>query len=70
MASDRPAVGLPREAETSRGASPGPVPPVVVRFERWRELDGVLLPERVVAVDGRGEWVMALDSARLGLGDS
>lgn len=39
---------------------------VVVRFERWRELDGVLLPERVVAVDGRGEWVMELDLARLG----
>lgn len=39
---------------------------VVVRFERWRELDSVLLPERVVAVDGRGEWVMELDSAWLG----
>jgi len=41
---------------------------VVVRFERWRELDGLLLPERVVAVDGRGEWVMELDSALLGPG--
>ena len=41
---------------------------VVVRFERWRELDGLLLPERVVAVDGRGEWLMELDSALLGPG--
>lgn len=43
-----------------------PPTPVVVRFERWRELDGVLLPDRVVAVDGRGEWVMELEAARFG----
>ena len=31
-----------------------------VRFEAWREVEGLLLPERVVAVDGKGDWVMEL----------
>lgn len=38
---------------------------VTVRFESWREVDGLLLPERVVAVDGKGDWVMELATAEL-----
>lgn len=38
---------------------------VTVRFESWREVDGLLLPERVVAVDGKGDWVMELATVSL-----
>jgi hypothetical protein len=37
---------------------------VRVRFETWREVEGLLVPERVVAVDAKGEWVMELAEVR------
>jgi hypothetical protein len=38
---------------------------VTLRFERWTTLDGLLVPELVVAVDARGEWSMELDARGL-----
>lgn len=45
--------------------STDPAGVVTVRFESWRAVDGVHVPQRVVAVDARGEWVMELASLEL-----
>jgi len=44
-----------------------PPEPVWLRFESWRRVEGILWPERVVAVDKRGTWTMDLDSLRVEL---
>lgn len=36
-----------------------------IRFESWRPVDGLMLPERVVALDAGGTWILELDSVRL-----
>lgn len=42
-----------------------PPSPVRIDFETWRELDGLLLPERVVAHDAHGDWTLELERAEL-----
>lgn len=41
---------------------------VTLRFESWRRVAGLLLPERIVAIDARGTWTMDLDFVRVDFG--
>ena len=41
---------------------------VTIRFESWRRAEGLLWPERIVAVDASGTWTMDLDFVRVEFG--